>query len=244
MSSTLSRGMSGEEVRLLQIKLGGFRGTILDGQFGPGTELQVIQFQKDFMKMAVPTGIVDQTTSAAIAEFAKKFPFDFNQIRCKCGKCPGFGNGLHKGEYQAGMPKLEMYNLYEYPGVHKLTLWAARAIFFYHPQFKFVVTSCYRCEQDNIQNNRTSTNHRGKAIDIDVPLMPGDDKTKDMARCEAIRGKMVELGNWQMSWGANNRKAFEPSNIAPTWVHSDVRQYDQSVLADRYFVKTLAELDA
>jgi len=235
--------MSGDDVQLLQIKLAGFRGTVPDGQFGPGTELQVHQFQQDFMKIA-PTGVVDKTTSDAIDAFAKKYPLDFSQLKCKCGKCSGFGNGLHKGEYKAGKPKLELYHLYEYPGIHKMTLWAVRAIFFYHPQYSFMFTSGYRCEQDNLQNGRTSTNHRGKATDIDVPLKTGQTKLNDMQRCDQIRGKMVEMGYFQIGWDAANRKSFEPSNIAPTWVHLDCRQYDPKYLDDRFFVKTLADLDA
>jgi hypothetical protein len=239
----LQRGMTGDDVQQLQIKLAGFRGTVPDGQYGPGTELQVTQFQKDFMKLANPSGVADAAVFDAIIQFAKKYPYDFRQLRCPCGRCPGFGNGLHRGEYQTGMPKLEMYNLYEYPGIHKMTLWAARAIFHYHPTFKFVVTSGYRCEQDNIKNGRTSTNHRGKALDVDVPLVAGEDKRIDMARCEAIRGKMVEMGAFQMGWAAANRKAFETSDIAPTWIHLDCRQYEPAYLGDKFFVRTLADLD-
>jgi len=236
--------MTGDDVQLLQIKLSGFRGTVPDGQYGPGTELQVIQFQKDFMGSPQPSGVVDMATSEAIDAFAKKYPIDFEQLRCRCGKCPGFGNSLFKGQYQVGMPQIEAYCRYEYPGIHKMTLWAARAVFHYHSQFKFLFTSGYRCEQDNIQNGRTSTNHRGKAVDTDVPLGPGEGKQTDMTRCDQIRGKMVEVGYFQIGWDASNRKSLEPSNIAPTWVHMDCRQYDKAYLADKFFVKTLKDLDA
>ena len=36
----LQKGTKGLDVRELQIRLAGFRGTMPDGDFGPGTELQ------------------------------------------------------------------------------------------------------------------------------------------------------------------------------------------------------------
>jgi hypothetical protein len=51
----LSKDMEGDDVTELQIRLAGFRGTVPDGQFGAGTELQVQKFQQDFMAMARPT---------------------------------------------------------------------------------------------------------------------------------------------------------------------------------------------
>jgi len=36
----LKKGTKGLDVRELQIRLAGFRGTMPDGDFGPGTELQ------------------------------------------------------------------------------------------------------------------------------------------------------------------------------------------------------------
>ncbi len=43
----LKRGLTGPDVEELQIRLAGFRGTIPDGEFGPGTELQVFQFKRE-----------------------------------------------------------------------------------------------------------------------------------------------------------------------------------------------------
>ena len=242
-SRILSIGMNGPDVQELQIKLAGFNGSAPDGDFGPGTKAQIIQFEKDYMKRD-PIGCADQPVFDAITDFANKFPFDFNQIKCKCGKCSGFGNGLYKGQYEQNLPQIEVYNLYEYPGVHKVTLWAARAIRFYYSQFSFIITSGYRCQQDNIEHNRTSTNHRGKAVDLDIPLKIDEEKSVNITRCNGIRNKMVEIGNFQIAWSINNKKAFEPSNIAPTWVHLDVRQFDQKYLTDNFFVKSLQELDA
>jgi len=35
----------------------------------------------------------------------------------------------------------------------------------------------------------------------------------------------------------NNRKSLEPSNIALSWIHMDVRNYSSNYLDDKYFVK-------
>jgi hypothetical protein len=239
----LKRGLTGPDIEELQIRLAGFRGTILDGEFGPGTELQVFQFQRDFMGLKEPTGIVDRDTLESLDKFAEQYPLDFNALKCPCGVCSGFGQGRFKGEFIAQQPKIEKNHLYEYPGIHRMLLWAVRAVFFYAPEYKFRITSGYRCGVRNEQNERSSTNHRGKAIDLDAIGKPGEDKRDDMNRCDKIRGIIVEKSNAQIGWDAANRKSFEPSQIAPTWVHYDVRCYDQKYLEDRFFCKSLEELN-
>jgi hypothetical protein len=241
--STLQKGSEGDEVVELQMRLAGFRGTVPDGDFGPGTELQVAKFQNDYMKTSASTGIVDAATFDAIDKFAVDFPIDFAVLECPCGICTGFGQGRFEGDYRAGKPIVEAYHLYEYPGIHRMLIWAVRALKFYVPQYNFVINSGYRCAENNKKKNRTSTNHHGKAIDLDVPLGPGEDKQDDMLRSDEIRGILVERSAAQIGWTARNRKALEPSNIAPTWVHYDVRSYDRKFLADKYFCKSLIELD-
>lgn len=239
----LQKGSRGEEVQEIQICLAGFGGTVPDGIFGSGTELQVIQFQRDFMKMTTPTGIIDDKTFHAIETFAKKYPIDFNALRCPCNVCNGFGQGRFKGRYRSGKPRLEMYHEYEYPGMHRMLLWAVRAVFFYMPQYEFVINSGYRCGVRNEQTGRSSTNHMGKAVDLDVPLKQGEDRRTDMQRCDEIRRKIVEVSKAQIGWADQNKKALEPPNIAPTWVHYDVRTYEPQYLEDKFFCKSLEELD-
>jgi len=238
----LKRKCKGPDVAELQLRLAGFRGTVPDGDFGPGTERQVMSFQGDFMGIA-PTGVVDRATMRAIDAFASRFPIDFKALKCRCGECGGFGKRRFKGSYIAGKPKVEAFHRYEYPGVHRMLLWAVRAAFFYLPQHKFVVSSAYRCSLDNKQHGRSSTNHHGKAIDLDVPLRPGETKRDDMLKCDAIRGLLVETAHAQIGWDAANRKALEPSHIAPTWVHYDVRCYEPKYLGDEMFCTTLKQLD-
>ncbi|MFC1533478.1 peptidoglycan-binding protein [Thermodesulfobacteriota bacterium] len=239
----IKRGLRGPDVQELQIRLAGFRGTIPDGIFGPGTELQIFEFQRDFMEMPNPSGIADRETIIAIDEFAEQYPIDFSSLRCPCGECEGFGQGRFKGKYRHGNPKLEMYYRYEYPGIHRMLLWAVMAIFFYISEYDFIITSGYRCGVNNEQKGRKSSNHHGKAIDLDVVGSSGEDKREDMIRCDRVRGIIVEHSNAQIGWHATNRKSLEPSSIAPTWIHYDVRSYERKYLYDRFFCKDLAELN-
>ncbi len=242
----LQRKSKDTDVVELQLRLAGFRGTLWDGDFGPGTELQVIAFQRDYMKMQKPTGVVAAKTFAALDQFAAEFPIDFTAIRCKCGECAGFGQGRFNGKYKPGMPKTEAYHRREYPGVHKGILHSMRAANFYCAQAGFPsmqITSGYRCWVDNQQNGRESTNHMGKALDIDFTLLPNEGKRDDVARCDQGRGILVEKSNFQIGWDAGNRKSLEPSSIAPTWIHMDVRSYELKYLADEFFVTSSDYLD-
>jgi hypothetical protein len=237
----LARGCQGADVVELQIRLAGFRGTLPDGEFGPGTERQVMSFQRDFMKMKSPSGIVDRRTMLAIDRFARRYPVDFRRLRCPCGKCGGFGSGRFRDEYVDGKPRTEAFHRYEYPGIHRMLLWAARAAWFYMGQDRFVITSGYRCGLDNDNHGRSTTNHHGKAVDFTFARRA---KTRDArSDCNAVRGKLVETADAQVGWGARNRKALEPSEIAPTWVHYDVRCYESRYLGDGMFCRNRRELD-
>jgi hypothetical protein len=234
----LSRGDKGAGVVELQLRLAGFRGTLWDGKFGPGTELQVVSFQRDYMQLR-PTGRADRATLAALFDFEKEFPVLVEALHCPCGTCPGFGTKRFKGQYLPG-PRVEQNAKYEYPGMHKAILHAFRGASFYLQRAGFpapTVTSGYRCWTCNEQKGRTSTNHMGKAIDIDFPLRGSEDKRDDMLRCEKGRGVLVELANFQVGWSASNRKSLEPSDIAPTWIHMDVRSYEPKYLQSRFFVR-------
>ena len=243
----LIRGANGPDVVELQLRLAGFRGTLWDGDYGPGTELQVRTFQRDVMGQSSPSGAVDATTFEALFKFATDHPLDFNAIRCPCGQCQGFGQARFKNEFTPGNPSVEAFHRYEYPGVHKAILHTLRAATFYltRAQYpKLTVASGYRCWICNEQKGRSSTNHMGKALDFDFPLAAGEDKRDDANRCDKARGLLVELGGFQTGWGANDRKAFEPSNIAPTWIHMDVRCYQKQFLDDKFFVTSNEQLDA
>ena len=239
----LRRGMSGEAVAELQLRLAGFRGTVPDGDFGPGTELQVVTFQRDYMGLEHPTGIADGETLRAIDRFADEFPLDFELMKCPCGQCGGFGNGRYRGEYWPDKPRIEQNYRYEYPGMHRMLLWAARAVMFYHPHHEFTISSGYRCSIDNEQKGRRTTNHHGKAVDLDIVLKPGETQEDDRRFCDRCRGDIVNRAHAQIGWLAQNRKALEPSDIAPTWVHYDVRCYESCYLTDDMFCTSREALD-
>lgn len=239
----LKRACVGPDVAELQIRLAGFRGTVPDGDFGPGTERQVMNFQHDYMGVAAPNGIADRATLKAIDDFADDYPFDFKLLKCPCGQCGGFGQGQFKGRYYTGQPKVEAFYRYEYPGMHRMLLWAVRALFLYLPEHRFTVSSGYRCSIHNAEKNRTSTNHHGKAIDLRIERKAGENERDDMYKCGTACGRIVETAHAQIGWGAPNRKALEPSHIAPTWIHYDVRCYDTKYLRDDAFCTTLKALD-
>ena len=220
------------------LRFAGFRGTLWDGAYGPGTELQVVRFQRDYMRQARPSGSADAATLAALREFEEEFPVPVDPLRCPCGRCAGFGQRRFQDVY-AQDPKTERNYKYEYPGMHKAILHSFRAASFYLQRAGFpapIITSGYRCWVNNEQKGRTSTNLMGKAIDIDFPMAATEDKRDDMLRCDKGRGVLVELANFQVGWMAGNRKSLEPSDIAPTWIHMDVRSYERKYLADRFFV--------
>ena len=237
----LARNDKGDDVVELQMRLAGFKGTVPDGEFGPGTETQVKTFQRDWMKMAQPTGRVDEATFDAIDEFAAAHPVDFASLKCKCGTCSGFGQGKFKDKYWQGNSEEKFYR-YEYPGIHRMLLWTYRAAMFYAKAkgWQLRLNSAYRCSVDNQQHKRKSTNHSGKAIDMDVVGVSGE---ADRKRSNELRQLMVDTANAEIGWGARNKKALEPADIAPTWVHLDVRCYDRKYLDDKYFVRDQAELD-
>ena len=70
------------------------------------------------------------------------------------------------------------------------------------------------------------------------------------AVCNDARELLVEKSNCQIRWNKRNHKALEPGHpgvgrefTADTWVHLDVRQYDDKYLENRFFVSSAGELD-
>lgn len=240
----LKRGDAGPEVVELQMRLSGFRGTIPDGRYGPGTELQVQAFQRDFMGAEEPSGQADAETMDWIVKFGEMHAIDFDKLRCPCQQCAGFGSGRFKGLYRGGT-KLEVYHRYEYPGIHRMLLWTVRRAqhLAASRQWKLTINSAYRCAFDNARKGRSSTNHHGKAIDLDIVPDNAGEQSSDKQRCDMLRAMLQEHANFQNGWTVPNRKSYEPNTIAPTWVHIDVRSYAPEYLADRYFVKTEADFD-
>jgi len=82
----------------------------------------------------------------------------------------------------------------------------------------------------------------GKAIDIDFNLAKGEGKREDFNRCNQARSLLCEKSNFQIGWYERNKKSFEPENIAPTWIHMDIRNYIAKYLDDIFFVTSLESL--
>lgn len=222
-------------------------------QFDAVTESKVKNFQRDYMKMGAPTGVVDEETAKAVDEFGGKFSFDFNDLKCTCGKCTGFGNGKFKNEYSS-TNKVEAYYKYEYPGIHRMLLWGLRGLKHHiesemSPFLKIgVFYSTYRCWGDNTKNSRTSTNHMGKAADLHIFTKTTNkdwhrptDKTENIKLCNKVRDVCVSKMGAQIKWNNNNQFGLEPpigTVKADSWVHIDVRTYDnEKYLQDKYFIE-------
>jgi len=239
----LRQGMSGDDVKELQIRLAGFKNaTVPNGTFSAKTKSSVMAFQRDFMGIT-PSGVADRQTFDATDTFAIQYPIFTrfqNTIKCPCNDpaCQttnnGFGHNDFNGQYRSGKPQIEAYHQKEYLGIHRMLLWAVRAVFFYHPQYNWTLNSGYRCRIDNQARGRQSTNHMGKAIDID----PGGN-----TECDDCRRRVVEKMNAQIGWNNSNKKALEPARIAPTWVHFDVRTLGSQYLTDEYFVTNETDLN-
>ena len=154
-SRLLSVGMTGTDVRELQIRLAGFRNaTVPDGTFSDRTKSCVMSFQKDYMRIT-PSGIVDRQTFDSTETFATAYPIFSvygSDLKCPCSdtRCqspPPIGtNGYGHSNSDAGDTGsdeyrfdkyYEAYHKKEYPGIHRMVLWTARSVFFYNQQYNF-----------------------------------------------------------------------------------------------------------
>ena len=87
----------------------------------------------------------------------------------------------------------------------------------------------------------------GKAMDFSFDVGRGQNKQNV---CNDARDLLVQKSNCQIRWNKKNHKALEPGEpgigrefTAGTWVHLDVREYDDKYLLDHFFAKNMAELD-
>ncbi|HEX8268464.1 MAG TPA: hypothetical protein VF581_01115 [Flavobacterium sp.] len=239
----VKRGERSELIREVNIRLSGFGGNIPTDEFTADTEKNVRQFQKDYMKIA-PTGKICGNTVKAVDEFGSKYLYNFAESACRCNTCSGYGDGSNKGEY-TGSTHTEAYHKYEYPGIHRSLFWALKAIVFYMEKDGGTysmnrISSGYRCRVDNANNNRSTTNHMGKALDI--TFNKNGNRTRVVSDLEAIRRDFfVKYAGAQFSWPASNKFSLETTaQGASTWVHYDVRSFDSIYLSDQYFAKTNA----
>ncbi|WP_185247647.1 peptidoglycan-binding domain-containing protein [Chryseobacterium bernardetii] len=243
-----------ELIREINIRLAGFGGNVPTDKFTDRTERMIKQFQRDYMKVP-ETGKVCGNVLKAIDDFQQKYIIDFDDVKCPCGKCKGFGNDKFP-EQKQNSKIAELKRKYEYPGIHRSLIWALRAAMFYttviEKDLKYSVKcifSGYRCWINNDIHNRSSTNHMGKALDLH--FNKNGKRTQVPKDIEEVRQKIFVkyLGN-QVRWNETNKFSLEPGVavykgefIASTWIHYDVRQFELKYLADEYFVKNINQVN-
>ncbi|MCG8186793.1 peptidoglycan-binding protein [Tenacibaculum finnmarkense genomovar finnmarkense] len=263
---TYKKRDEGKVIQEINIKLTGFgKGLLPKKEFTEETEKAVIQFQKDYMKIEA-TGEVDSKTANAIDEFCEKYKETISEYECPCTntaisgrpdadkRCTGFGKKQFKGEYKTGSS--ERNYKYEYPGIHRSLLWGISAIRFYMEETSYSVLKInrgYRCWSDNLHNphhnNRTSTNHMGKAADLHFNK---DSKRANLtSNMEYVRehffskylgapksgvGQTHGFGWKKNKFGLEPKKFNGGASGATTWVHVDVREFDKIYLKEELFI--------
>lgn len=256
---TLKIGDKGPVVQEINIRLAGFGGGVPSDTFDATTEKKVKNFERDYMKRQSQSGIVNEAVAKALDEFGNKYLIPFDELKCKCGSCQGFGHHLHKDEYRS-QTKLEIYNKYEYPGIHRMLLWGIKGLM-YHLESEHSTSlkigkffSVYRCWNDNKKNGRSSTNHMGKAADLHIYTKENGsewfrptEKSQNTALCNKVRDVCASKLNAQIEWKHENQFSLEPSTgtvKADTWVHIDVRMFNhQKYLTDNFFCTDMNSLN-
>ncbi|MFQ1006533.1 peptidoglycan-binding domain-containing protein, partial [Gilliamella sp. CG22] len=259
------KGDKDEIIREINIRLAGFGGNVPTDEFTERTENMIKQFQRDYMKVE-ETGVVNMEVIEAIDKFQDEYPIEtyFAQAKCKCStykkleglKCGGFGLGRYSEQKQKEDP-VEQYRQYEYPGLHRTLFWVLRAWKFYLKHFDQrnmkieKVESGYRCWSDNnFHNNRKTTNHMGKALDIH--MVYNNPKITTANLCDDAREVMIKYCDAQYRWAKPNFVSLEPGNrvkistdqaVASTWVHYDVRSFELVYLKDEYFAKSVEQVN-
>jgi peptidoglycan hydrolase-like protein with peptidoglycan-binding domain len=252
------KGDTGKIVEEINIRLSGFGGGVPKDEFDDETERKVKNFERDYMKRAEPSGIVDEEVAKAIDEFGTKYPLSITEFKCPCTKCGNFGKGQYKGEY-VGQTIDEKVHKYEYPGMHRSLLWLIKGLGFHlnerkKPELKIGgIASGYRCWVNNDDKKRKSTNHMGKAADIHIFFKDNQGNWVDggKPKCDDVRNILKKTAGAQLRWDLNNTFSLEPSeenykgeSLATTWVHVDVRTFNQKkYLQDRFFCKTDQAMD-
>jgi len=240
----IKKGDKNELIREINIRLAGFGGNVPTDEFTDRTENMIKQFQKDYMKVP-ENGKVCGNFLRAIDEFQNKFTVDFNEAKCKCGKCTGYGDGSNKGKYLKG--NIEAYHKYEYPGIHRSLLSSLRSVKFYlskEGRYSFnKISSGYRCRFHAEYLKKPTTNHMGKALDLHFNDKNG--RTREVSDMEVIRKDIFNryLGaKWD--WKEKDIFNLESTRVgATTWVHYDVREFDSVYLENNFFVKDINSLN-
>ena len=234
----------GKLIQEINIRLAGFGGNVPTEEFTQRTKNSIMQFQRDYMGVS-PTGKICGSLLKAIDRFAAEYIFNFEETKCKCNICSGYGDGKNKGFYLR--EKTEAYHRYEYPGIHRSLLWALKTVLFYlKKDGRFTlnkINSGYRCRHHPEYLKKPTTNHMGKALDLH--FNKNGQRTRNIKDMETIRQCIFNkyLGaKWDWKLGQINIFNLESTKIgAKTWVHYDVREFETKYLADEFFTKNFSK---
>ena len=267
-----------ELIREINIRLAGFGGNVPTDEFTDRTEKMIKQFQRDYMKVP-ETGKVCGNVLKAIDDFSVKFDISttfWEQLKCSCNtknktatsalrgisemnKCTGFGDHTGKSTYKQGKENIEAYHRYEYPGIHRSLLFGLKALqFYFSKQTVYTIdhiTSGYRCRFKNYE----STNHQGKAIDIQFSKGTHQIRSERRSNLPILRDirddfYIKHLGA-QKNWPDPNLFSIEPIDLLYypsgavrydhtfSWIHFDIRQFESKYREDKYFCKDATVLN-
>ena len=251
----IKKGDKSELIREINIRLAGFGGNVPTDEFTDNTEKMIKQFQRDYMKVA-ESGKICGNVLMAIDKYCDQYIENLPDYKCPCqnsnnskenekasiaNRCSdGWGKGLHAEQYNNATIK-EPYRKYEYPGIHRSTLWAVSAMKFYldfsKSEFKkYDINRGYRCWADNNFHNRKSTNHFGKAADI--RFTKNELRTFSNTDSNKIRENIFNKYLNAKWWGNPNFFTLEKeSDGAVTYVHVDCRDFSIAYMDNKFFVK-------
>ncbi len=247
----ISSGKS-ELIREVNIRLAGFGGALPTDEFTELTANCIKQFQRDYM--GVPeTGKICGSVLAALDKFRDEYgiaPF-FDSMKCPCGVCSGFGSArsgyFNFERYKKSTKQYIKVSQFanEYKGMHRSLIWGLKAMLFYFKKmnnpagYKIVsISSGYRCIDNNWKKRRPTTNHMGCALDIVIK-----DKNNQTIRDNELEDKVrkewfCKYLNTSLGWSPNKFGLERLSDSATTWVHLDVREFDQEYKIEKLFSTT------
>lgn len=256
-------------VQEINIRLAGFGGNVPSEEFTDRTEAMIRQFQRDYMG-ASETGKICGGLLKAVDEFCEKYTFIFSELKCKCStkniktwdklqkknvvnNCTGWGDGSNK----MGLNSI----FYERPGVHRSLLFILKAMNFYLKKDKTdfslrLINSGYRCRFHEEFLENATYNHMGTALDLHFNKGKNG-RTRDISDMDWIRKEIFckymrapyypkEL-NAKFGW-EDNKIGLEPAKFksgkkgADTWVHVDVRSFENKYKDDTFFIKDEKEI--
>ena len=244
----IPKGTKSELIREINIRLAGFGGALPTDEFTDLTEKCIKQFQRDYM--GVPeTGKICGSLLVALDEFMAKYPMDkyFAQMKCKCGKCSGYGQGQMNVNW-FGNPANE------YPGIYRGLVWILRASQFYLAKTKLgydilKISSGYRCIEDNKQHPnkygvpRKTVNHMGLALDVQY-VKKGETTRTGQAGIDTIRSKIfTQFIDANFSRGTDKIYLESSAEGAKTWVHFDCRSFSRLYKENSFFAQNINTAD-